>query len=130
MKNNAELSQAFSVLNEALQRLGEALEQPLSSSPLVLDGSIQRFEFCYELFWKALMKTLLVSEGVEAKSPRQVLSKAFELGWVDDEKTWLDMLADRNLTSHTYQKKLAEQVYAHLPKYYAAMFAVFQKLHP
>ena len=115
------------MLKGALDRLNEALEQPFSSSPLVLDGSIQRFEFCYELFWKTLMKALLVLEGVEAKSPRQVLKKAFDR-WIDDENTWLDMLADRDLTPHTYQKKLAEQVYSHLPTYYKAMLTVFQKL--
>jgi hypothetical protein len=42
-------------LGKALDRLEEALEQPLENA-LAVDATIQRFEFTIELFWKALKR--------------------------------------------------------------------------
>ncbi len=39
------------------------------------------------------------------------------MGWLPDEKAWLAMLADRNLTSHTYDEELAQAVYSRLPQH-------------
>ena len=36
------------------------------------------------------------------------------MGWLTDEEAWLVMLADRNLTSHTYDEELAQAVYSRL----------------
>jgi len=70
-------------LRRALDRLGEALEVP-ESNTLAIDGSIQRFEFALELFWKTL-KRLLAEEGVETSTPKDTLRKAFQAGWLTDE---------------------------------------------
>lgn len=51
-------------------------------------------------------------EGLPADTPRQSLQAALRMGLIDakDEETWLEMLRDRNLTSHLYQEKLAGEV--------------------
>jgi len=40
-------------------------------------------------------------------SPRDVFKVAYRDGINHEETTWLSMLKDRNLTSHTYNEKLA-----------------------
>jgi nucleotidyltransferase substrate binding protein (TIGR01987 family) len=102
-------------LERAVERLREALAAP--ATPLNRDAAIQRFEFCFELGWKHLQHTLRFV-GIECSSPRACLKAAFRQGWLEEEP-WLSMLTDRNLTSHTYDEALAQQVYgrlrAHLP---------------
>lgn len=85
-------------LGNALKRLAEALREP-KDSPLVIDGTIQRFEFAIELFWKTLMR-LLGSEGIQTSTPREAITEAYCAGWIDDDKKWLEMISDRNATSH------------------------------
>jgi nucleotidyltransferase substrate binding protein (TIGR01987 family) len=87
--------------NKALRRLAEALDAP--PGDLVRDASIQRFEFTFELAWKAIKNTATV-EGLECMSPCSCLKLAFGQGWVDDEPIWLAMLEDRNRASHTYDE--------------------------
>lgn len=96
-------------LKRALDRLSEALEVP-ESNTLAIDGTIQRFEFALELFWKTL-KRLLAEEGVETSTPKDTLRKAFQVGWLTDEGAWLQMLSDRNTTSHIYDEETAKRIY-------------------
>ena len=109
-------------LGKALQRFDESLQFE-ASHPLVVDASIQRFEFCIELSWKAL-KACLAREGVSANTPRECLQQAFAARWFDDEKAWLSMLKDRSLTSLTYQDDLALEIYRRLPRHYQAINAL------
>lgn len=70
-------------LSKAMDRLREALEVP-RTDPLVVEGTIQRFEFVIEIFWKAL-KRALEYEGIVVKTPRESLKQAFAAGWLSDE---------------------------------------------
>lgn len=48
------------------------------------------------------------------------VSTAWRNGWIGDEAAWLDMLDDRNKTSHTYRETIAREVFRavarHLPR--------------
>lgn len=109
----------LAALGKALQRFHESLQFD-ESQPLVIDASIQRFEFSIELSWKSL-KACLAQEGINANTPRECMQQAFAAHWFDDEKAWLSMLKDRNLTSHTYKEDLALDIYRRLPAHYQAM---------
>jgi len=98
-------------LQAALARLRDALSQP--KTEWTRDASIQRFEFSFELAWKAVRR-FAQEEGVEAVSPRQALKAALRLAWIDDDSAWLTMLDDRNRTSHTYREATAEEIYSRL----------------
>jgi nucleotidyltransferase substrate binding protein (TIGR01987 family) len=124
--NERALKQLFDDLGRSLDRLGEALTVP-EEEPLAIDGTIQRFEFTVELFWK-VVRRLLAIEGIEANSPKTVLQRAYRQGWLDDEQRWLDALKDRNLTSHTYQEALALEIYRRVPAHHATMRAAYGKL--
>lgn len=115
------------ILENAIKRLAEALEIDPKTTPIAIDAVIQRFEFCYELFWKTLKK-LLLEENIDAPSPKQVLQQAYALGWIKNEELWLQMSQDRNLTSHTYQEKLALEIYQQIPVYLKEMQTVYNDL--
>ena len=100
-------------LRRAVLRLTEALGQP--ENEFVRDAAIQRFEFCFELAWKSV-QTVARLEGQDCTSPRTAFSTAWRNGWVADEAAWLDMLEERNKTSHTYHEATAKEVFANLPK--------------
>ncbi|TKB87799.1 MAG: nucleotidyltransferase [Nitrospira sp.] len=102
------------LLGIALTRLEGALAQPVNE--FVRDSAIQRFEFTFELFWKSL-KGYAEESGVEAYSPRDSLRTAFQLGVIQENSDWFQMLQDRNLTSHTYNEVTAETIYSHLSSY-------------
>ena len=113
-------------LGKALQRFHESLQYD-KDQPLVVDASIQRFEFCIELSWKTL-KACLAQEGMSASTPRECMQQAFAAHWFDDETAWLSMLKDRNLTVHTYKEDLALEIYRRLPGHYQAMQALHTHL--
>lgn len=85
-------------------------------------GVIQCFEFTYETCWKFL-RSRVVKEGVEEpNSPRESISKAFQIELIDDEKTWLQMIEDRNLTVHTYDEETAKAILERIQKEYLPLF--------
>ncbi|MCC7259512.1 MAG: nucleotidyltransferase substrate binding protein [Alphaproteobacteria bacterium] len=112
MKDSPKLLQRFAL---ALKRLERALAQPVTAE-LSVDGTIQRFEFTFELCWKS-MQAALRHEGFDVKSPRATLQKAFAEEWIHDEALWLQMLEDRNDTSHTYDETLAQVIYHRIGGY-------------
>lgn len=123
---NADTPRSLKQLESALQKLAEALAVP-RDAPLAVDGTIQRFEFTIELYWKVL-KRLLEAEGIQAATPREALRRAFQAGWINDEEAWLEMLQNRNLTSHTYNEALAGQVYDAIRRDFAVLEAGVQGL--
>jgi len=98
-------------LEQALARLEEALAVP-ETTPLAIDGTIQRFEFVFELCWKAVKALIeLHTPSASANSARLAIKSAYAAGWIDDENAWLDLLDMRNATSHTYREAMARDVY-------------------
>lgn len=96
--------------SKALERLEEALREDLSKGAIVIDGTIQRFEFTYELAWK-LLKAVLKFQGIEAPTPRAAIKAAYQAALLEDGDGWIDMLEDRNQTSHIYDEAGAQRIY-------------------
>lgn len=112
--NQARFEERRQELQNALRQLAESAKLP--ETDIVRDSTIQRFEFTFELAWKAL-QLYLENQGLESGSPRQAVKNAFQLGILRDEREsdlWFKMLDDRNLTSHTYKEELAEAIYGRI----------------
>ncbi len=120
------IQQSLNNLENALARLKEGLEIK-NPDQLYIDGIIQRFEFSLELFWKTL-KRLLESEGINSDTPKNTLKEAYQIGWIKDETAWLQMLNDRNLTSHVYDADTARRIYEDIKKYFPEMHKIFLEL--
>lgn len=86
-------------------------------------GLIQAFEFTFELFWKTFQK-LAPDSGLEAASPREALIAGVKLHLITNGEadTWSRMLRDRNLSSHTYNAALADEIVERLLGSYLACF--------
>lgn len=112
------MSSRTQALLQALDRLAEALGEPESS--ITRDAAIQRFEFCFELAWRAIQERAR-DQGLDCRSPKDCIKLAFKTGWVDSEPDWLAMLEDRNRTSHTYNETLARDVFSRLAGHLASL---------
>ena len=102
----------------ALAQLTQFLREP-AVTDRDRAGVIQAFEFTFEAAWK-LLKHAAEREGLDAESPKRALIAGYKLGYVRDEGLWLEMLEDRNLTSHVYHAKLAERIFLAVSMRYAA----------
>ncbi len=116
--NKEKLLISLDNLGRGMERLEEALQEPETNS-LAVDGTIQRFEFVLELFWKTFRRALL-EEGIDTGTPREALTAAYRAGWIDDGDLWLTMLKDRNETSHIYNDEVARAIYHRIRRYHPA----------
>lgn len=98
-------SKVLSQLNEAI-----TLMRQRELSKLEKQGVIQGFEYSYELGWNTL-KDFLVWQGIEGiTGSRDTIREAFSKNLVTDGQGWMNMLQDRNRTSHTYNEETAEAI--------------------
>ncbi len=74
-------------------------------------GAIQAFKFCYELSWK-MMKRMLEFRGLEVGSPKDTFRKAALEKLIDSPEVWFDFQQKRNLTVHTYNFSLMDEIIA------------------
>lgn len=97
------------------------------------DSAVQRFEYSTDLFWKYLKKYLenvLHLPGVNAPEPVIRASCAAGIITEQEGEKILDMVRDRNMTSHMYMEEIAEQLVAKMPEYYVDMHTIVQRLEP
>ena len=95
------------------------------------DAAIQRFEYSFEAIWKAARAYLFEVEGIDAASPKKVLRESGRVGLLSDEQVslGLQMVDDRNLTSHTYHEGLAQMIYQRLQSYADLMRAWLEAMN-
>lgn len=115
----------------ALAKLQDAVrlakQRPLSE--LEQQGLIQAFEYTHELAWKTL-KDFLESQGVgRLYGSRDTTREAFKQGLLQNGEIWMKMIESRNLTSHTYNESIAQQVVdAVLHQYASELEALRERL--
>jgi len=114
-----ELNRRIGISRRALSTLREVLGEPKTS--IVRDAAIQRFEYSFETAWKAGQRYLLDREGLDHPSPARVIRGCHAVGLLDEgqARLALRMVEDRNLTVHTYNERLAEEIYSRLGSYCA-----------
>jgi nucleotidyltransferase substrate binding protein (TIGR01987 family) len=112
------LKERLTVARRALGTLQELLllAQP---SRVERDAAIQRFEYTCEAIWKAAQRYLLEVEGLSVGSPKGSIRASRDVGLLNDEQATvgLEMIDDRNLTVHTYNETVAEDIYSNLAQY-------------
>jgi len=77
-------------------------------------GVIQNFEFTYELCWKSLKRWLEENIGstyVDGVTRRELFRYGAENRLIDDVDLWMDFHRSRNMTSHTYDVSVADDVF-------------------
>ncbi len=104
--------QRFQNFRLALSRLTEAvvLSRQRALSELEEQGLIQAFEFTHELAWNVLKDYLDAQGFVDLIGSKNATRQAFKNELLEDGDAWMDMIKARNLTSHTDQEKIAENI--------------------
>ena len=128
MRDNIRWKQRFENFERAFLLLKEVFQKDLAElSDLEKEGAIQRFEYSFELAWKTL-KDYLIYSGVafDQITPRSVIKQAFAAKIIKDGQTWIDMLEQRNLMSHTYDREVFDVVFGSISqRYVIALEQVF-----
>lgn len=106
----------FEKFKKALLSLEAIYFKPMQDDRSNIDATIQRFEFTFELAWKFL-KDYFSERDIELNYPKEVIMQAFNVNLISNEPVWIKMLQDRNMTSHTYDEKLADEIYLRIRLY-------------
>ena len=102
-------------LKKAIFKLEESINMN-SDEEIIRDGTIQRFEFTFELSWKT-MKAVNNYQGLISNSPREAIKEAYATKLISNNIQWLTALKYRNLISHTYNEEIAKKIHAHIPSF-------------
>ena len=108
-------------LKRALHTLEEAIElyrEQEGNQKLKLaiqDSVIQRFEYTYELAWKAMKRWISDNVNPESAEPvysrKELLRLAARCGLIEDPLRWFDYHEARNVSAHTYNEANANQAF-------------------
>ena len=113
METDIRWKQRFQNYCKAFWRFSEAvmLANKRKLSDIETQGLIQSFEFTQELSWKTL-KDFLEYKGAsqEIIGSRDAVRLAFSAGIISDGDIWMDMIASRNASSHTYNEETAAEI--------------------
>ena len=121
--------QRFDNYQRALQTLTEAVDlaQQRPLSKLEQQGLIQGFEFTHELAWNVLKDYLEEQGFVSLVGSKNATRTAFKNALINDGEAWMEMIKARNLSSHTYNIDVAEEIAQDiLTRFYPAFVAMAQ----
>jgi nucleotidyltransferase substrate binding protein (TIGR01987 family) len=114
---NIKLNLEKEKLEKAIISLEKVCKTDIDDKRIKIDATIQRFEYTIELFWKYL-KRILEINGRDINLPKAILQESYQNALISNEKIWLDMLRDRNQTSHTYNEQLADSIFHRITNIY------------
>jgi nucleotidyltransferase substrate binding protein (TIGR01987 family) len=95
-------------------------------------SAIQSFECCVDTLWKFIKEYLVEVEKInfDSPTPRSVFRQCWILNLIDEDEFNLvsKLIADRNLTAHSYNEIIAEDIVKKLPDYYNFMHKIMNKI--
>lgn len=113
-------------LFNATERLKEALQE--KENDIVIDGTLHRFEFTFELAWKTIKDYLEYSGIVDGVgSPREIIKTAYANGIIENGEEWIKMMLARNSLSHLYDEEKSREIYIEIKDIYINLFENLNK---
>ena len=101
--------------------------KPLSD--LEKQGVIQAFEFTHELAWNVLKDYFEYQGTTSITGSRDASREAFQKGLISSGDVWMEMIKSRNLTSHTYNLSIANEITTKaLTEYFEAFSELLEKM--
>ncbi len=102
--------------SRAFEKLEELVIAISNSSPSILESDesglnveiarealIKRFEFTQELSWKVIKNYLIYEGETDIMASGDSYRRGLRIGIIDSD-LWMDMISDRNLSSHDYNE--------------------------
>lgn len=131
MKQDIRWIQRFANFELALAELTDAIEinHRRKLTKLEEQGLIQAFEYNYELAWNTI-KDFYENQGeMDIQGSRDAIRLAFKRGLLENGELWMTMVNSRILTSHTYNREMAEQIVTQIiHDFYPEFLKLHQKL--
>lgn len=116
----------------ALKQLEFAVKssQQRELNDLEKQGTIKAFEFTHELAWN-LLKDYFADQGNFAiTGSKDAAREAFKKGLILNGEIWMEMIKSRNLSSHTYNQKNADNILCRIiNNYYDEFVALLVKMN-
>ena len=113
--------QRFDNYKRALSQLSKFIEKD-DLNELEEQGLIQAFEYTHELAWNVLKDYLQAKGSLAIHGSRDATREAFKLDILSDGEAWMDMIKDRNQTSHTYNKDTAQRIVTNIKTRFEPLF--------
>lgn len=116
--------QRFANYQKSLSQLAQAVElyRKRELSALEKQGFIKAFEFTHELAWNVLKDYFEYQGNNDIKGSRDATREAFKNSIIIDGEGWMEMIKSRNLSSHTYDEEIAEQIIQAIVHLYYGLF--------
>ena len=121
--------QRLSNFSRALSQLEAAviLANQRSLSDLEQQGMIQSFEYTHELSWNVLRDYLKDQGTQQLYGSKDTVREAFTVGLIEKGEEWMEMIRDRNRSSHTYNYEVAQAIVTNVITKYIYRFKELQK---
>lgn len=128
MEQDIRWTQRFNNFNKAFLKLESAIEvlKKNGLSELEREGLIQRFEYTHELAWNVMKDFFELEGNTTIMGSRSATREAFKKGLIVDGENWMDMINSRNLTTHTYNEEVVEEITNKIIASYYPAFKEFQ----
>jgi len=98
------------------------------------DSLIRRFEFNIDLFWKYLKRYLEeeLKQTVKISGPKPIVREACKAKLIteDDAEKIIQIIEERNNSSHIYKEEIADQISNKISEYYETIKKYADKLIP
>ena len=120
--------QRFSNYRKALNSLKSAVElaNERELTDLEKQGMIQVFEYTHELCWKTMKDFIIEKGNQEVFGSKDAVREAFNLGLISDGEDWMLMIESRNLSLHTYNCEVADEIVRSIIHTYFDLFMDFE----
>ena len=118
--------QRFSHYKKALSQLEKFISKG-NLNELEEQGLIQAFEYTHELAWNVLRDYLREQGNAMIHGSRDATREAFKLDLIKDGDAWMDMISDRNRTSHTYNQTIANQIATNISARFFPLFLALRE---
>lgn len=116
--------QRLNNFEKALNELQEEVELVSIKTPSRLEkkGVIQSFEIVQELAWKVIKDFFTIQGNTDIYGSRDAFQMAFKAGIIEDGKSFMESIKSRNLTSHTYDESVSEDIFTDIVEKYSIAF--------
>jgi nucleotidyltransferase substrate binding protein (TIGR01987 family) len=116
--------QRFANYEKALTQLQKFIDKG-DLNELEEQGLIQAFEFTHELAWKVMKDYFEYQGNTSITGSRDATREAFNAGLIGNGDSWMEMIASRNLSSHTYNLETADEIKNKIISSYYSSFVTF-----
>ena len=90
-------------------------------------GIIQSFEYTHELAWNMLKDYLEEKGFLKIIGSKDTTREAFRQNIIHNGEIWMEMIKSRNLSSHTYNLEMANDLVLQIKDHYYPVFIELEK---